>query len=93
LYALAEAVLGVYGIASLDLLDFLGTTTAGVSYGWAAVYSALFLLVPTTLMGGTLPVILKIYNQFVGRYLESLSTLYCVNTLGAAFGAFICAYP
>src|SRR5262245_16658331 len=92
LYSLIEVGLGLYGIASVPFLDLLGRTTAGSSYLWTACFSALFLLPPTVLMGATLPVVLKLYNRRTGRYLESLSFLYFINTLGAAAGALVGGY-
>src|SRR5215475_2089246 len=92
LYSLIEVGLGLYGIASVPFLDLLGRTTAGSSYLWTAFFSALFLLPPTVLMGATLPVVLKLYNRRTGQYLESLSFLYFINTLGAATGALVAGY-
>jgi spermidine synthase len=92
LYAAIEIALGVYGLASLSFLDFLGRTTAGSSYALTALFSASFLLPPTVLMGATLPIVLKLYNRHTGTYLYSLSFLYFVNTLGAAFGSLVAAY-
>jgi len=92
LYGGIEVALGLYGLASIPFLDFLGRATAGSSYAWTAFFSALFLLPPTILMGATLPVVLKLYNRRTGQYLQSLSFLYCVNTLVAATGAFVGAY-
>jgi spermidine synthase len=92
LYASIEIILGAYGLASVPFLDVLGRTTAGVSYVWTALFSALFLLPPTMLMGATLPIVLKLYNRHTGHYLKSLSILYFVNTLGAATGSLVAAY-
>jgi predicted membrane-bound spermidine synthase len=92
LYSFVEFGLGAYGIASIPFLDYLGRSTAGSSYAWTALFSAFFLLPPTMLMGATLPIILKLYNRFTRRFLESLSFLYFVNTLGAATGALVGGY-
>src|SRR5262247_2014344 len=54
LYAGIEIALGIYGLASLWFLHFLGRTTAGSSYALTALFSASFLLPPTVLMGATL---------------------------------------
>ena len=52
----------------------------------------LVLIVPTSMMGATLPLLLKHYinnNELIIKY---TSILYCVNTSGAVFGAFICGF-
>jgi spermidine synthase len=57
-----------------------------------AMVSAAVLLVPTTLMGGTLPILgglLAGRDRFVGR---TVGVLYAVNTLGAATGCFLAGF-
>jgi spermidine synthase len=55
-------------------------------------FALVALIVPTTLMGGTLPVL----SRFVSRRLETLGTslsfLYGLNTLGAVFGALLAGF-
>ena len=91
-YGLVELTLGVFGVASLPMLDLLGRATASSSYVVAALACALFLLAPTLLMGATLPIVLKLYRRHATDYLESLSALYFVNTLGAAVGSLLAAF-
>jgi spermidine synthase len=92
LYFLVEFLLGIFGLASLPILDVLGRSTAGSSYIVSFYFMFLFLCIPTILMGITLPLLTKIYNRLVHNFLESISTLYFINTLGAAFGAVIASY-
>jgi spermidine synthase len=92
LYFLVELLLGCFGLASLPILDVLGRSTAGSSYIVSFCFMFLFLCIPTMLMGITLPLLTKIYNRLVHNFLESISILYFINTLGAAFGAVIAGY-
>ena len=46
-----------------------------------------FLLVPSFLMGGTLPVLSKFVTRTAGSYGKDMGLLYAVNTLGAVVGA------
>ena len=92
LYMLVELLLGAFGAASPWLLDFLGRRTAGASYPVALVWMALFLSVPTVLMGTTLPLLTKAVNALAREFLKSLSFLYFINTLGAAVGALLASY-
>ncbi|HEX8173261.1 MAG TPA: fused MFS/spermidine synthase, partial [Thermoanaerobaculia bacterium] len=67
----------------------LGTVMATIV---RLVFSALVLLVPTTLMGGTLPAAARAVetNDDGGR--RRLALLYGINTLGAVFGAVIATF-
>ena len=49
----------------------------------------LVLLLPTTLMGGTLPVLTRFVTRREGEAASSLGTLYAINTLGAVVGTTI----
>jgi spermidine synthase len=49
--------------------------------------AALALIVPTTLMGGTLPVLTRVVGQHRDALGRRVSLLYAVNTLGAVAGA------
>jgi predicted membrane-bound spermidine synthase len=92
LLAAIEIGIGIFGIASLALLEFLGTRTAGVNYLWALFCMAVFLIVPTTLMGMTLPILTKLFNHRLQNFWLAVSCLYFINTLGAALGALIASY-
>ncbi len=92
LYFAIELSLGCFGLASLPIIDFLGRHTAGSSYVLSFSYIFLFLAIPTTLMGMTLPVLMKIFNRYAGDFLHSISFLYFINTLGAAAGALFASY-
>lgn len=49
------------------------------------------LLVPTFLMGGTLPVLAKFFTQTVQEVQRKVGVLYALNTFGAAFGTLAAA--
>ncbi len=91
-YLVVELLIGLFGLLSLPLLDILGRHTAGSDYGTAFLYISLFLLFPTVLMGMTLPLLTKILNRFISDFLQTVSSLYFINTLGAAFGALLASY-
>lgn len=92
LYCGIEALLGLFGFASLDVIGLIGRHTAGCSLSMSLFYISLFLVVPTLLMGMTLPVLVKLYTPLCANYLYSLSRLYFINTLGAAAGALTASY-
>jgi spermidine synthase len=83
-------------LARLDVLyTYLYRQTGGNDYVFALVRFAIcfvVLLVPTTLMGGTLPVLSKFVVRGIERAGRRIGALYAVNTLGATFGCAAAAY-
>lgn len=91
-YCFIEFGIGVFGVVSPDLLSFLGSHTAGSSYALSFVYIFSFLSIPTFLMGMTLPLLTKIFNNIIDDFLGTISFLYFINTIGAAVGAIVASY-
>ncbi len=57
LYFVVQLLLALFGFASLPFLDFLGEHTAGSNYVISLWSMGAFLILPTTLMGMTLPLV------------------------------------
>jgi predicted membrane-bound spermidine synthase len=101
-YVLLEVGIGAYGLLLPFLLDsgqwvyvaffHAFQPTAPLLNGLRIVLAFLLLLVPTTLIGGTLPVL----SRFIIRRRETISVtvaqLYAVNTLGAILGTLLAGY-
>src|SRR5881275_2550138 len=103
LYGRLEIAIGVFGLLSPLVLSLAhqvyiavarsfglgGTASLALRFGLAA----LVLLVPTTLMGGTLPVLTR---AFMGaereRLQRALGRLYGLNTLGAVAGTALAGF-
>jgi predicted membrane-bound spermidine synthase len=92
LYFIVELLIGCFGLISLPFLDFLGRYTAGSNYLLSFLYMFAFLSIPTFLMGITLPLLTKIFNNLIRNFLETVSYLYFTNTIGAAAGAVFASY-
>lgn len=103
LYGRLEIAIGVFGIISpvvLGLAHWLYIGTAGaLALGGAASVAlrfglaALVLLIPTTLMGGTLPVLTRaLMGEDRGLLKSSLGRLYGLNTLGAMAGTALAGF-
>ncbi len=89
-YAAIELSIGLYGWVSLDWLPRLVGTFAAAAGGGAgpsAAASFVFLLLPTVLMGMTLPLLTMAFDERRANIGVSVGTLYFINTLGAAAGA------
>ncbi len=90
LFGACEVAVGLYGFVSLSLFHAVGEATLGAAPLVAGSIAFALLLVPTLLMGATLPLLLAwsvSRSRSVGR---SISVLYFVNTLGSA-AASVCA--
>ncbi|MDZ4717528.1 MAG: fused MFS/spermidine synthase [Roseiflexaceae bacterium] len=81
---LIQAITALY--VSLDQTTSLSiATSVTLRFGLAV----LVLLIPTTLMGGTLPVMAQLLARNPSDRGRTLGTLYAANTLGAVLGALI----
>lgn len=101
-YGLMEVGIALMALLWIQGLDIYETyypsivTLLGRDGGMLAimkfVFSTVLLLLPTTLMGGTFPVL----AEYVGRRHHQLASrgtmLYAVNTLGASLGAFLAGF-
>src|SRR2546425_3456881 len=103
LYGWLEIAIGVFGILSPLVLGlahaiYIGTAGALALGGGASValrfgLAALVLLIPTTLMGGTLPVLTRALMGEDRELLKpSLGRLYGLNTLGAMTGTAVAGF-
>jgi len=88
LFAVLEAGIGLFGFASLPLFDFVAGRTLELSRASIGVVTFALLLVPTTLMGATLPLLVQYATARSHNVGRSVGLLYFANTLGAAIGAF-----
>src|SRR5713101_6120092 len=103
LYGRLEIAIGVFGVLSPLVLGlahwlYIGTAGALALGGSASValrfgLAALVLLIPTTLMGGTLPVLTRAFTGEDRSLLKpSLGRLYGLNTLGAMVGTALAGF-
>jgi predicted membrane-bound spermidine synthase len=87
LFAAAEAGIALFGFASPHLLAAVGERFVDAALPTIAVVNFLLLLVPTTLMGATLPMLVAHLFQSSRSVGVSIGSLYFANTVGAALGA------
>lgn len=84
-------LLSASGSVYLGLYRVLGDSPALVLLG-RALATAVILIVPTTMMGATLPLVSRFYVRRVDHLGRGLGLLYGVNTLGGMIGAGIVGY-
>ena len=89
IFAVIELAIGTFGAFSLVLFHYIERFTAGASTGSTAIISFLLLLVPTLLMGSTLPLLVEHLVRQTENVGESVGSLYSVNTFGSAVACFV----
>ncbi|MBE0568698.1 MAG: fused MFS/spermidine synthase, partial [Deltaproteobacteria bacterium] len=77
----------LYPYLYVPLARLVGENTLYLSF-LRVVFSVIAMIVPTTMMGGTLPLLTKFASEKSGDAGEHVSFLYGFNTLGAVFGTF-----
>lgn len=101
-YALIEIAIGVYCIATPAIFDTIQQVYVALAMGtppdaqWLTALRVMLgagaLLVPTMLMGMTLPLLAQTMGAGEQRMGARVAWLYFVNTAGAALGALVTAY-
>ncbi len=94
LYGVLEIGIGLYALALPWVLELMGGAYLQIAPGLEGVarlsarlgLAAAALLVPTLLMGGTLPVLMRHVTEGLGSARRELSLLYAVNSFGASAG-------
>lgn len=91
-YALVELLIAACGVTSIFALPFIGQRLAGSPVALVILIDGGLLLVPTFLMGLTLPLMSRVVVASDAAIGPHLALLYGLNTLGSAGGALLSAY-
>jgi spermidine synthase len=91
-FGLIEFSIGLFGSASLWIFHRVGAITAGHSTLVTGIIAFALLLIPTLLMGSTLPLLVEHVVRRTGNVGESVGSLYCVNTFGSGVACLVAAY-
>src|SRR5215467_3194284 len=91
LLAAIEFLTGAFGLVSLKLFDKVGDFTIGLSLPATAAAALALVIVPTLLMGATLPLLVGHIARQFGNTGSAVGTLYYVNTLGAGAACLVAA--
>jgi predicted membrane-bound spermidine synthase len=92
LFALIELVTGAFGAGSPWLIHGVSAATVHSSVAVISVVNFGLLLIPTTLMGATLPILVTHVVRTFRNLGVSVGVLYFSNTLGAALGALLTGF-
>ncbi|MGD0547347.1 MAG: fused MFS/spermidine synthase, partial [Terracidiphilus sp.] len=91
-FGLIEFSVGSFGAASLWIFHRIGSLTSGASTTATGLIAFALLLVPTMLMGSTLPLLVEHFVRRTGNVGESVGLLYSVNTLGSGVACLAAAF-
>lgn len=91
-FGFVELSVGAFGAVSLWLFHHIAAFTAGASLVETGLTAFALLLVPTLLMGSTLPLLSEHFVKSTGNVGESVGLLYGVNTLGSGVACLLAAY-
>jgi spermidine synthase len=91
IFGLAELGIAIFGLFSLSVFRWVAAYTAGANLPSVVIFSFALLLIPTMLMGATLPILVEHLVRRSGLVGASVSRLYFVNTLGSALACYFCA--
>jgi spermidine synthase len=83
-FGVIEISIGLFGCISLWTFHRVGALTAGHSTFVTGTVAFGLLLIPTLLMGSTLPLLVEHVVRTTGNVGESVGSLYAVNTFGSA---------
>jgi spermidine synthase len=90
LLAVIELMTGAFGLVSLQVFDSVGELTIGLPLTVTAPAALALVLIPTLLMGATLPLLVSHLVRRSGRVGSAVGLLYYVNTLGAGAACLAC---
>jgi predicted membrane-bound spermidine synthase len=91
IFGICELGVAIFGLGSLRVFHWAAEYTAGANLGLTILFSFLLLIVPTMLMGATLPLLVEQLVRSSGDVGRSVAILYFANTLGSAFACYLCA--
>jgi spermidine synthase len=90
-FGIIEVSIGTFGFCSLWIFHRVAEFTAGVSTAATGAITFLLLLVPTLLMGSTLPLLVAHLVRRTENVGESVGSLYSANTFGSAAACLLAA--
>ncbi|MEY2429218.1 MAG: hypothetical protein QOJ40_2103, partial [Verrucomicrobiota bacterium] len=92
LFSTTELLIGIYGAISLRLFHWVSIYTLRAGTLETGLLAFGLVLLPTLLMGATLPMLVAYRVNTTGHVGHSVSWLYFVNTLGGGIGAFLAGF-
>src|SRR5206468_3739963 len=93
LFAVAELGTAIYGLGSLSIFHFVARWTIAKPVWITGIISFVLVVVPTMLMGSTLPLLIEHLVRGSRNVGGSVGALYFVNTLGSGAACIVVVRP
>jgi spermidine synthase len=90
LLGVIELSTAMFGVASLAIFEFVGRLVLDWPSPVVALVNLLLVLIPTLLMGATLPILVSHLVRISGQTGAAVGTLYYANTMGAGAACLLC---
>jgi predicted membrane-bound spermidine synthase len=91
IFAAVETSIGIYGLVSVRLFRGLAEFAPGMSQVTSGVLTFALVLIPTIMMGFTLPLLVSYSVRLNGNVGSSVGQLYFINTAGSALASLAAA--
>jgi hypothetical protein len=88
LFLICELMIGLFGLISIYLINWVGNTTVESSLWGISLSIYLLLSIPTLFMGATLPILVTFLHKTLNHIGQSMGLLYFANTIGSAIACF-----
>ena len=92
IFGIIELSIALFGVISLRIFHWAAVFTAGVPPLQTGLITFGLVVVPTMLMGSTLPILVAHSVRVTGNVGTSVAALYAVNTLGSATACFCAGF-
>lgn len=87
LFCAIELLVGLFGFISYQAINAIQQLLIAENLLIMMLGVFVLLIIPTFMMGSTLPLLTTFFNRYIGNIGESIGSLYFFNTLGASLGA------
>ena len=87
LFCTIELLVGLFGFISYQAINAIQQLLIAENLLIMMLGVFVLLIIPTFMMGSTLPLLTTFFNRYIGNIGESIGSLYFFNTLGASLGA------
>ncbi len=89
MFVVCELLIGLFGFFSIPLIQYVSALAVNESAHTIAVVVYALLMVPTLLMGATLPLLVTYLHNHYSHIGQSVGNLYWINTIGSAVACFV----